>query len=92
MIPHQASPSVDRFLAAVREEPCALVLQGEAGIGKTTLWRAALEKAASLGFEVLSARAAAAESVLAYSALSVLMEKAGQGRVRGSAGAADSGP
>ncbi|SEH50311.1 AAA ATPase domain-containing protein [Mycolicibacterium rutilum] len=78
MIPHQASPSVDRFLAAVREEPCALVLQGEAGIGKTTLWRAALEKAASLGFEVLSARAAAAESVLAYSALSVLMEKLGK--------------
>lgn len=53
--------------------PSALVLEGDPGIGKTTLWQAALERARDLGFRVLSARASAAETVLAYAALSDLL-------------------
>jgi hypothetical protein len=51
-----------------------LLIEGESGIGKTTLWLAALESAQDKGFQVLSARATAAESVLAYTALADLLD------------------
>jgi DNA-binding CsgD family transcriptional regulator len=51
-----------------------LLIEGEPGIGKTTLWLAAVELARDKGFLVLSARAAAAESVLAYTALADLLD------------------
>jgi DNA-binding CsgD family transcriptional regulator len=51
-----------------------LLIEGEPGIGKTTLWLAAVELARDKGFRVLSARAAAAESVLAYTALADLLD------------------
>jgi len=44
------------------------VVEGDAGIGKTELWLAALDLAGEHGFRVLSARPAAAESVMAYAA------------------------
>src|SRR5262249_40593842 len=47
--------------------------EGEAGIGKTTLWLAAIEQACELGFRVLSARAGQAESILAYAAVADLL-------------------
>jgi len=67
------SRAVDEFLASVPSGPAALVIEGEAGIGKTTVWLAASEKAELAGFRVLSTRAAAAESVLAYSSLATLL-------------------
>ena len=51
-----------------------MLIEGEPGIGKTTLWLAAVELARDKGFRVLSARAAAAESVLAYTALADLLD------------------
>jgi DNA-binding NarL/FixJ family response regulator len=51
-----------------------LLLEGEAGIGKTTLWLAGQQQARDKGFQVLSTRAAAAESVLAYTALADLLD------------------
>jgi predicted ATP-dependent serine protease len=60
------SRAVDEFLASVQSEPSALVIEGEAGIGKTTVWLAALERAQDAGFQVLSTRAVQTESVLAY--------------------------
>lgn len=36
------SRAVGDFLASVPSGPAALVLEGEAGIGKTTVWLAAL--------------------------------------------------
>ncbi|BBZ20898.1 hypothetical protein MGAD_52330 [Mycolicibacterium gadium] len=54
--------------------PSALLIEGEPGIGKTTLWLATLEEAAARGFRVLSTRAAAAESVLAYTALADMLD------------------
>jgi DNA-binding CsgD family transcriptional regulator len=65
--------SVADFLDAVPDAPSALVIEGDAGIGKTTLWLAAVERARERGFVVLASRAAAAESVLAYAALADLL-------------------
>jgi DNA-binding CsgD family transcriptional regulator len=56
-----------------------LVIEGEAGIGKTTLWLSALRQARERGFVVLTTRAAATESVLAYASLADLVTEAGAG-------------
>jgi DNA-binding CsgD family transcriptional regulator/TolA-binding protein len=61
------------FLGAVPEAPTALVIEGDAGIGKTTLWLDAVDRARARGFVVLASRAAAAESVLAYATLADLL-------------------
>ena len=50
-----------------------MIVEGEAGIGKTTFWQAACEHARESGFYVLSARGAVAEAVLAYAALADLL-------------------
>lgn len=68
------SRAVDEFLASVSSGPSALVVEGAAGIGKTTVWLAALERARELGFHVLSTRAVQTESVLAYGSLAALLE------------------
>ncbi len=65
--------SIAQFFASVADRPSALLLQGEAGIGKTTLWLAALQHARAEGFHVLSARAWEAESVLAYGTVADLV-------------------
>jgi DNA-binding NarL/FixJ family response regulator len=65
--------SIARFFSALNEQPSGLILEGEAGIGKTTLWLAALQQARAQGFHVLSARAWEAESVLAYGTVADLM-------------------
>ncbi len=54
----------------------ALVLEGEAGIGKSTLWAAGLAHASARGMHVLSARPAEAESGLLYAGLADLFEDA----------------
>lgn len=64
------------FLETVVTEPSALVLEGEPGIGKTTLWLAGVERARERGFTVLSTRPAAAESALSYSSLADLLNGA----------------
>ena len=65
--------AVSEFLARASVQPSALVVEGEAGIGKTTLWLSTLERAGEGGFRVLSARPSAAESVLAYTGLADLL-------------------
>jgi ATP/maltotriose-dependent transcriptional regulator MalT len=66
-------PAVDDFLSSASDRPSGLVIEGEAGIGKTTLWLAAIERAHEQGFRVLSARAAATESVMGYASLADLL-------------------
>ena len=51
----------------------ALVLAGEAGIGKTTVWRAGVQLAEERGFRVLEARPAESEAVLSFVALGDLL-------------------
>jgi DNA-binding CsgD family transcriptional regulator len=62
------------FLAAVDRLPSALLIEGEAGIGKTTLWSAGLAVAAEHGYRVLSARPAQAESQVSYAGLADLLD------------------
>jgi DNA-binding CsgD family transcriptional regulator len=65
--------AVERFVDAVTEGTAALVVDGEPGIGKTTLWLEALGRAAGRGFRVLSARPVEAEATLSYAALADLV-------------------
>lgn len=65
--------AVVEFLDGVPIAPAALVIEGDPGIGKTTLWLDALRRARERGFTVLASRAARAESVLAYAALADLL-------------------
>lgn len=71
------SRAVSEFLAAVPSGPAALVLEGAAGIGKTTLWQVAVQRAQSAGFQVLSTRATSAGSVVGYTALADLLSPLG---------------
>jgi DNA-binding CsgD family transcriptional regulator len=66
--------TIASFLGSAASEPSALLIEGEPGIGKTTLWLETLELARGKGIRVLSARAAAAESVLSYTALADLLD------------------
>lgn len=68
--------AVAATLAAARSEPSCLILEGEPGIGKTTVWTMALRIAREQGFQVLSTRPTAAESVLAYASLADLLADA----------------
>ena len=49
--------------------PRALLLEGEAGIGKTTLWWNGVARATQLGHHVLQARPAEGEAALAFAGL-----------------------
>src|SRR5437899_11354315 len=66
--------SVAAFVDDVREGPAALVLEGDAGSGKSTLWLAGVEHARSRGLRVLSSRPAEAERSLAHVGLGDLFE------------------
>ncbi len=57
-----------------RPRPSALILDGEAGIGKTTLWVSAQRVAAARGDHVLAWRASHAERDLAFGGLMGLLE------------------
>ncbi len=79
---HQASDVIGRsvelsalgeFLNAASDHPAAFVIEGEAGIGKTTLWLAALKRAGENGFRVLSARVGQSEIALPYAAIADLL-------------------
>ncbi|MCA1481061.1 AAA family ATPase, partial [Bradyrhizobium sp. NBAIM08] len=52
----------------------ALALEGEAGIGKSTLWRAAVEEARGRGLRVLSTRTVESERALAHVGLGDLLD------------------
>lgn len=55
---------LDAFISAGEPGPAALVLAGEAGIGKSVLWEAGVEQARSAGLVVLASRAVEAERTL----------------------------
>lgn len=62
------------LLARVATGPAALVLQGEAGIGKSSLWSAIADRAREGGFRVLAASPVEAETAFSYAALSDLLQ------------------
>jgi DNA-binding CsgD family transcriptional regulator len=64
------------WLDALPERSGGLSLVGEAGIGKTVLWREAVSEAVERGWRVLVAQPAEGETILGYSAIADLLEPA----------------
>jgi DNA-binding CsgD family transcriptional regulator len=67
--------SVAAFLERLPGSPAALVLEGEPGIGKSTLWLEGVELARARGLRVLSSRPAEAERALVHVGLGDLLEE-----------------
>jgi DNA-binding CsgD family transcriptional regulator len=65
---------VSRLLDAVSSGPAALILGGEAGIGKSTLWLEAVSQARARSYRVLSCRPNESEAKLSFAALGDLLE------------------
>jgi DNA-binding CsgD family transcriptional regulator len=65
---------VRSFIGSVSEGPSALLLEGAAGIGKSTLWHAGVSVARARGHRVLACRAAESEARLSYTALGDLFD------------------
>ena len=66
--------SLRDFVARVSDEAAALVLEGEAGMGKTTLWRAAVEHAEDAGLLVLQAQPVESETTLSFAGVGDLLD------------------
>ena len=64
--------AIEKFVAA-GSWPRTLLLSGDAGMGKTTLWRAGVEQADAEGHTVLTARPLEAEAKLAYAGVGDLL-------------------
>ena len=65
--------SIQTFVDDIATGPSGAVLEGEAGIGKTTLWREAVTHAEAIGVRVLAASPAESETPLAFAALADLL-------------------
>jgi DNA-binding CsgD family transcriptional regulator len=65
--------SIAERLATISGGCTGLLLVGEAGIGKSTVWSAALEAAVSRSVSVLACRCAQTEAALSFSALGDLL-------------------
>jgi DNA-binding CsgD family transcriptional regulator len=70
---------VERFLDELVRRPLVLIVGGEAGIGKTTLWNSGLELARLRGFRVCACRPVESEARLGFSALSDLLQPVAEG-------------
>jgi DNA-binding CsgD family transcriptional regulator len=68
----ELSAALDR--RGAERGPIAIALEGDAGIGKSTLWRAAVEDARARGLRVLVTRPAESERALAYVGLGDLLD------------------
>jgi DNA-binding CsgD family transcriptional regulator len=71
----QELAAIEAFLEAVADGPASLVIEGEAGIGKTSLWRAGVERGRGRGFRVLLARPVGAEVRLSFAGLGDMLNE-----------------
>jgi DNA-binding CsgD family transcriptional regulator len=67
---------VSAFLETPGQLPAGLLLEGEAGIGKSTVWRRALDVARANGFHVLETRPSQSETALSFAGLGDLLAEA----------------
>jgi DNA-binding CsgD family transcriptional regulator len=65
---------LDEFLDTVPAGPATLVIEGEPGIGKTTIWQAGVAGARERSWRVLESRPVESEAKLSYAALGDLLE------------------
>ena len=75
--------SLERFLDAVPEGPVGLWIEGEVGIGKTTLWKQAAAAARERSYRVLVSRPIESETQLAFAALGDVLEGVAAGSLSG---------
>jgi predicted ATPase len=68
--------ALERFIASLASGPAAFLICGSAGIGKTSIWRAAASQAENAGVRVLRSRCVEVEMPIAFGALSDLLEGA----------------
>src|SRR5919198_2537882 len=73
--------AVGVFLDRVPHGLAALAIEGESGIGRTTLWRAATAEAARRGYLVLTARPAGPGAGLSFAGLAHLVAPVGLDRL-----------
>jgi DNA-binding CsgD family transcriptional regulator len=73
LVGREAELQALREALALRAEPPAVLLEGEAGVGKTALWMAGIAHARELGMRVVTARPAESETTLSYAALADLL-------------------
>ena len=73
--------AVDRFVDRLGRGPAGLVIHGEAGIGKTAIWRAAVERALERGAIVLRSAPAESEGQLTLGGLTDLLSEVGTDRM-----------
>ena len=66
--------AIDRFVVRAASGPAALVFEGVAGIGKTTVWACASDRMQRANVRLLSCRPVDAEAKLAFASLSDLLE------------------
>ena len=73
----QELAAITRFLGAIEARPQVCILEGGPGIGKTTVWRAAIARAADIPLTILQCRPVESESKLAFASLGDLLEPVG---------------
>lgn len=74
---------MDEFVARLRTTSVALAIEGDPGIGKTTLWQQALARGRAAGMRVLACRPASAEAKLSFSGLSDMLSVVGADALTG---------
>jgi DNA-binding CsgD family transcriptional regulator len=74
--------ALEAFLEGAPAGPQALLLEGDAGIGKTVLWEEALRLAGMRGFRVLRSRPTHSEAQVAFAAVGDLLAPALAGVVQ----------
>ena len=67
--------ALEHVLERARSRPTGLILNGEAGIGKTMLWREGIALARDRGFRVLTCAPTPTETPLAYAGLGDLLDQ-----------------
>ena len=65
---------IEQLLDSVADGPVGLALEGVPGIGKTTLWRDALDSARRRGYRVLVSAPGEPDSTLAFAGLGDLLD------------------
>src|SRR6476620_1418765 len=66
--------AIDEFLDAIPSGAATLLVEGEPGIGKTTVWEAGIAAAHRRGWQVCESRPVESEAKLSYAALGDLLE------------------
>lgn len=66
--------SIARFLKALPSGPLAMVVEGEAGVGKTSLWEWGLHGAEDRSYTALATAAAPSDAKLSYAGIDDLLE------------------